>query len=135
MDLTGPSRDALSPAAGAGFYRDDEERQLNREFEQRLDDARNLQNLLNRNPTQMQNLEKVIASLRRTRDYPEYGNMEQIELLKAAIDNMRKVELDLVRDLERLKQIDEYFIAGENEAPDRYRKLVEEYYKSIAKTK
>ena len=135
MDLAGPSMDASRPPTGIGFYRDDEARQLNRELEQRLDDARDLGRLLNRNSTQMQNLEKVIASLRETRDYPDYGNMEQISLLKAAVDHMRKVEFDLVRDLERLNQIDEYFIAGDNEAPDRYRKLVEEYYKSIAKSK
>ncbi len=135
MDLTGPSKDAMSPPAGIGFYRDDEVRQLNRELEQRLNDAQDLRRLLNGSLTQMQNLEEVIAFLRRTRDYPDYGNMEQISLLKSAIDHMRKVEYDLVRDLEHLKQIDEYFIAGDNEAPDRYRKLVEEYYKSIAKSK
>jgi hypothetical protein len=134
-DLTDLSMDALGPPTGIGFYRDDEARQLNRELEQRLEDARNLQGLMNRNSTQMQNLEKVIESLRRTRNYPDYGNEEQIELLKAAIDYMRKVEFDLARDLERLRQIDEYFIAGDNEAPERYQKLVEEYYKSIAKSK
>jgi hypothetical protein len=135
MDLPGSSGDAMRPPAGIGFSRDDEIRQLNREFEQRLEDARGLGRLLDRNTIQMENLEKVIDSLRRTRNYPDYGNMEQIELLKAAIDYMRDVELDLARDLDRLNQIDEYFIAGDNEAPDRYRKLVEEYYKSIAKSK
>ncbi len=135
MDLPGSSGDALRPPTGIGFSRDDEIRQLNREFEQRLYDAQGLRRLLDRNTTQMENLEKVIDSLRRTRDYPDYGNMEQIELLKAAIDYMRDVELDLARDLERLNQVDEYFIAGDNEAPDRYRRLVEEYYKSIAKSK
>ena len=135
MELPGYSGDALRPPNGIGFSRDDEARQLDREFEQRLEDAQGLRGLLDRNSTQMENLEKVIASLRRTRDYPDYGNMEQIELLRAAIDYMRDVELDLARDLERLNQVDEYFIAGDNEAPDRYRKLVEEYYKSIAKSK
>ena len=83
----------------------------------------------------MQNLDRVIDSLRRAREYPDYGNAEQITRLKAAIDYMRKVELDLARDLERMNQIDKYFLAGDNEAPSNYQKLVEEYYKSIAKSK
>jgi hypothetical protein len=48
---------------------------------------------------------------------------------------MREVEFDLARDLERLKQIEKYFLAGDNDAPENYRKLVEEYYKSIAESK
>jgi hypothetical protein len=109
-------------------------RQLNRDLEQRIEDARDLSRLMNRNSTQMQNLEKVIDALRKSRDYPDYGNMEQVALLKAAIEHMRDVELDLARDLERLRQLEEYFIAGDNEAPERYRELVEEYYKSIARS-
>jgi hypothetical protein len=135
VDVRELSDNAMGPPTGIGQYRENQMRQLNREFEQRLTDATDLRSLMNRNSTQMLNLEKVIDALRRSRDYPDYGNSEQVALLKAAIDHMREVESDLSRDLERLKQIEEYFIAGDNEAPDDYRKLVEEYYKSIAKSK
>ena len=83
----------------------------------------------------MENLEKVIESLRRAGDYQGYRNPAQIESLKAAIDFMRKVELDLARDLDRLSRNEEYFFSGDNEAPASYRKLVDEYYKSIARSK
>ena len=65
----------------------------------------------------------------------DFGNAEQIASLKAAIDSMRSVELDLARELDSLNQRDKYFLAEENEAPSNYRKLVDEYYKSIAKSK
>jgi hypothetical protein len=48
---------------------------------------------------------------------------------------MRKVELGLARDLDRLSRNEEYFLSGDDEAPASYRKLVDEYYKSIAKSK
>jgi len=89
--------------------------------------------LLDRNSTPIENLDKAIESLRRA-DRDDVSP-EQIARLKAAIDSMRKVELDLARDLEKLSQKDKYFFAEDNEAPGAYRKLVDEYYKSIAKTK
>jgi chromosome segregation ATPase len=129
------SDNASGPPAGIGQHRDDPASQLTRELEQRLTDARDLRGLMNRNPAQMQSLEEVIDALRRSRNDPDYGSAEQIALLKAAIDQLRTVESDLARDLERLKRIEEYFVAGNDEAPEAYRKLVEEYYRSLAETK
>jgi chromosome segregation ATPase len=129
------SENASGPPAGIGQHRDDPVSQLTRELEQRLTDARDLKGLMNRNPTQMQSLEEVIDALRRSRNDADYGSAEQIALLKAAIGQLRKVESDLARDLERLKQIEEYFVGGNDEAPEAYRKLVEEYYRSLAETK
>ena len=87
--------------------------------------------MLDSNSTEMENLDKVIESLRRA----ERDNPEQIARLRAAIDSMRKVELDLARDLDSLNQRDKYNLAEENEAPSMYRNLVDEYYRSIAKSK
>ena len=134
-DIRDLSDNAWGPPTGIRQYPDNPVRQLNRELEQRITDARDLSRLMNRNSTQMQNLDKVIDALRKSRDYPDYGNMEQAALLKAAIEHMRDVELDLARDLQRLNQLEEYFISGDNEAPERYRELVEEYYRSIAKSR
>ncbi|MBN2243250.1 MAG: hypothetical protein JW793_11225 [Acidobacteria bacterium] len=125
------SGDARGLPAGIRRY-PDQARQLNRELEQRLTDARDLSRLMNRNATLMENLDKVIDALRKSRDYPDYGQEGQAALLRAAIERMREVELDLARNLERLRQLEEYFIAGDNEAPERYRELVEEYYRAIA---
>jgi hypothetical protein len=132
-----PSSDADGPGvpAGIAMQGNERERQLNRELQQRLADAQELRPLLDRNSTQMQNLDRVIESLRRAGDFVKDSNPEQVARLKSAIDYMRKVEFDLARDLERLNQNEKYFFAEDNEVPGNYQKLVEEYYKSIAKSK
>ncbi len=134
-DVRGLSGNPESAPAGIGAHRNEEERQLNRELQQRLADAEEMRPLLDRNSTQMQNLEKVIESLRRAGAYTNDATPEQIARLRSAIDYMRKVELDLARDLDRLNQNAKYFFAEDNEAPSNYQKLVEEYYKSIARSK
>ena len=134
-DVRGLSSNSSGPPAGIGKYRNEEERQWSREFEQRLTDARDLRRLLDGNPAQMGNLDSVIEALRRAGDYTNYNNPEQIARLKSAIDYMRKVEFDLARELDRLNQQDKYFFAEDNEAPGNFQKLVEEYFKAIAKSK
>jgi hypothetical protein len=133
MGIRELSDNASGPPAGVGQFRNSQATQFNRELEQRLMDARDLKGLVNRNATQVQDLERAIDALKRSRNYADYGNAEQIALLKAAIEQLRKVELDLAKDLERLKQVEAYFTAGNDEAPEAYRKLVEEYYRAIAK--
>ncbi len=135
MNVLGLSGDNIEAPAGAWGSREEYARQLQSEFKQRLMDAEDLRRLLDRNSTEMENLDKVIASLRRAGDYVNYDDPEQIARLRAAIDFMRQVELALARDLERLNPDDRYFFAQDNEAPIRYQKLVEEYFKSIAKSK
>jgi hypothetical protein len=127
------SRNAAGPPLGIGEHRDEERRQWKRALDQRLTDAQALRPLLDRNSTQMENLDKVIESLRRMGDSRNSTEREQIARLKSAIENMRKMELELARELDRRNQKDRFFFAEDNEVPGRYRKLVEEYYKSIAK--
>jgi hypothetical protein len=132
-DLQGPTTNSFGPPTGIGVPLNQEERQLSREFQQRLMDAQELRRLLDRNSGQMENLDKAIESLRRADS--DFDNPEQIVRLKAAIDYMRKVELDLARALESQDQKDKYFLSEDNEAPNTYKKLVDEYYKSLAKNK
>jgi hypothetical protein len=132
-DLQGPTTNSLGPPTGIGTPRSEEERQRSREFQQRLMDAQELRGLLDRNSGQMENLDKAIESLRRANS--GYDNPEQIARLKAAIDYMRKVELNLTRALENQDQRDKYFLTEDNKAPNTYKKLVDEYFKSLAKNK
>ena len=95
-------------------------------------DARELQGLMDRNSTQMRNLEQVIEGLRKSTD-ARYDDPGRIATLKAAIDSLHDLELDLNRELSRLNQKDKYYYAEDSEAPAGYKKLVEEYYKTLAK--
>jgi hypothetical protein len=108
-------------------------RQLRREFQQRLGDANELRRSMDRNSTSWQNLEQVIEGLRRMDGARSFNDPEEVARLKGAIDVLRGVEADLSRDLSRLTQKDKYFYSDDNNAPTSYKKLVDEYYKALAK--
>jgi hypothetical protein len=75
----------------------------------------------------------VIEALRRLDGPRNYSDPEEVARLKAAIESMRQLELDLSRDLARLTGKEKYFSSEDNEAPSGYKRLVEEYYKALAK--
>jgi len=127
--------DSLNPPVAYGGYAADLVRQFDRELQQRLADAEDLRQMANLNETLVENLAEVIDTLEKTRDAANFSRSEQAKLLDEAVESMREVELDLARELQRLKGIEGYFISGDNEAPEEYRKLVEEYYKAIAEGK
>jgi hypothetical protein len=130
--LTG---NATAPPVGVGPYSDEDMRQLRREFQQRMGDASELRRLMDRNSTSLQNLDQVIEALRRLDNSRNFNDPEEIARLKGAIDTLRGVEADLARDLSRLTQKDKYFYSDDNQAPSSYKKLVDEYYKALAKGK
>lgn len=133
QELREPSANSSAPPAGLGRYGNEEARQLGRELEQRLSDALDLQRMLNSNPIYRNNLETVIQSLRRAGSSGDFNDPEQIARLRMAIDSMRKIELDLARNLRQLVPEDQNFSAEDNEVPGSFRKLVEEYFRAIAK--
>jgi len=133
QELREPSANSSVPPAGLGRYGNEEARQLGRELEQRLSDALDLQRLLESNPIYRNNLVTVIQSLRRAGRSGDFNNPEQIARLRMAIDSMRKIELDLARNLRQLIPEDQNFSAEDNEVPGSFRKLVEEYFRAIAK--
>ena len=121
------------PPTAAGSMGDQDMRQLGSEMRQRLSDAEDLAQLLERNSNSMQNLEQVIQNLRRAVSAQNYEDPELIAQLKASIDMLQRVESSLDRELSSLTEKDKYYYAEDGEAPSNYKKLVEEYYKAIAR--
>jgi hypothetical protein len=132
-DARGLTQNSLAPPIGVGRYADEDMRQLSREAQERLLDAQELRRLLDRNSSQMKNLEDVIERLRSLDDARKYNDPEESVRLREAIDLLRQVEIDLSRDLARLIQKEKFLYADDDEAPSAYRKLVEEYYKALAR--
>jgi hypothetical protein len=124
-----------SSPPGAGPYRDEDFRQLQREGRQRLADAEELRRYLDRNSTQMQNLNDVIEGLRTLDASRAYADPNEVALLRSAIDLLRRIEADLSTDLARLTQKDKFLYADDSDAPAAYRRLVEEYYKALARVR
>jgi hypothetical protein len=132
-DVSGAMGDARPP--GGGGYNQGDPRQQQSELQQRLTDARDLGRLLDRNSTPAQNLDQVLQQLQRMTDPHRYDSAEGIASLRLAIDKLHQVELDLARDLQRSLQNDKFFYAEDSEVPASYKKLVDEYYKALAKVK
>jgi phage anti-repressor protein len=131
----GPSGTTTGLPTDLGGHRDEEARQLRREFQQRLMDAEELRRLLDRNATQMETLYEVISALRLMQGIRRYDDPAEIARLRSAIELLRQVELDLGRELGRLARKGQYQQADDNDVPQDYRKLVEEYYKALARGK
>jgi len=133
-DVRDQVANSLFPPQG-GAYMDENYRQRRREIKERLMDAQELRRLMDRNPTQRENLRDVIDRLRSLDDARDHNDPEEIARLKGAIELLRQIELDLSRDLAKLTNREKYLYAEDNEAPSSYRKLVEEYYKALARSK
>jgi hypothetical protein len=118
---------------GLGGTRDDEARQLRRELQQRLADAEDLRKLLDRNATRIENLDQVISSLRLMQRIRALESGEDVARLGKTIELLRQLELDLGRELDKTGPRGLYQQADDNDAPQDYRKLVEEYYKALAR--
>jgi DNA mismatch repair ATPase MutS len=108
---------------------------MQRELEQRLSDARDLRRMMDRGSPQAQDLDQILQQLQRFTTSERYNSPEGIASLKQAIDRLHQVEVDLTRELARLIQSDKYFYAEDSEVPASYKKLVDEYYKALAKGK
>ena len=108
---------------------------MQRELQQRALDAQELRRLLDQNAPQSDELDQVLQALQQISKAPRYDNAANMASLKQAIDLLHKMELDLGRDLERAIQSDKFLYAEDSEVPNSYKKLVEEYYKSLAKVK
>jgi hypothetical protein len=134
-DSSGQSGDNMGPPIGLGGPGSEGLRQLQRETQERLTDARELRRLLDQNPTLTQNLERIIGDIKNLNQVSGAVPAEQIARLKSAIDLLRGMEQDLNRDLSRLTQRERYLYSEENEVPGIYRKLVDEYFRALARIK
>jgi hypothetical protein len=131
-NATAAAGDARPPAGG---FNQEALRQQQAELQQRTLDAQELRRMLDRNSSEEQDVGQVLQELQGITDSRRYDSAEGIASLKQAIDLLHQVELDLSRDLSRALENNKYFYADDNAVPASYKKLVEEYYKALAKIK
>jgi len=79
-------------------------------------------------------LEQVVGALQGlARDSKAVGNPQAIEkLAQQILDPLRGIELELSRSLQLLLAKENIRSAQEDEIPQGYQKLVEEYYKKLS---
>lgn len=117
---------------GPGRLSHEQIRQFSREFRERRLDAEALRRELRQDGRDIRDLDGVIARMRELENQRAYGDHEEIAQLQAAvIQGLKAYEFALRRQMEgsgnpRLN------LSGSAEVPSDFRKLVEEYYKSLA---
>jgi len=135
--VTSP-RDAGSPFAGGATrgnprrLSEEEIRQLRREFREREGAVRDLRDRLTAAGQEVGDLTAVLDAMRRLQQSPIYDDPSQVALLQEDIlQSLKRLEFGLRREVEGPTER-RAALAGSDDVPDEYRKLVEEYYRRLA---
>ena len=111
-------------------------RQFRREIRKRVQEARELQRILEQEDLEEldgRQLDEVVAALRQLDSERVYSDLAEVERLQAQIiEGLKQLEFGLRRELEG-EDRDRVFVSGSDEVPTGFRKLVDEYYKALSR--
>ena len=109
-------------------------RQFRSEARQRIQEAIELQRILEEEDLNQQQLDQVIAALRQLDREDVYLDLAELNRLQSQIvEGLKQLEFGLRRELEGENQ-DRVFVSGSDEVPTGFRRLVEEYYRALSRT-
>jgi chromosome condensin MukBEF ATPase and DNA-binding subunit MukB len=107
-------------------------RQFRGEIRQWMNDAEQLRRLVQGQKLDTRQLDEVLRGLRSLQDDRLYKDVEELQRLQAAVtENMKRFEFGLRRRAEGATA--QPVLSGADEVPEQFRKLVEQYYKSLSK--
>jgi hypothetical protein len=107
-------------------------RQLESEIRERLGEAEELRRSLGRNSDLARDLNRAIEQLRRI-DPNAFADPSQLAALKSeVIDPLRQLEVELARRLQAKLGNNGSGAFSDGDAPDRYRKMIEDYYRRLS---
>jgi hypothetical protein len=122
-------------AGGAGQGRPQpgaDQRQLDREMRERMNDAEGLRDDLRREGVDVRDLDRIVGRMRDLRAPVTAGQPQAIAALdRDVVQGVKAFEFALRRQLAQAGN-DRPFLTGADEVPEQYRKLVEEYYKRLS---
>jgi hypothetical protein len=108
------------------------QRQLESEIRERLGEAEELRKSLGRNSDLARDLNRVIEQLRRINP-DAFSDPSQLAALKSeVIDPLRQLEVELARRLQAKLGNNGSGAFSDGDAPDRYRKMIEDYYRRLS---
>jgi hypothetical protein len=111
----------------------DDVRQFRAEARQRLAEAERLRRELQREGLETAELDAVIADLRRLDVERVYGDpLEFTRLQMAVVDGIKQFEYNLRRQVLGAER-ERLLSTGSGDVPEAYRRLVEEYYRSLSR--
>ncbi len=109
-------------------------RQFEKEFQHRLGEARDLGRTLAGDTdlaAQVKNMVKRMEQMKSLRFLHDPQELERLR--RRVIEGLRQLEFDLSRKVQQLGGNDPIHLVKDEEAPPRYRKQVEDYYKALAR--
>jgi len=114
-----------------GRFTGEQMRQFRGEARQRAADAEQLRRLLGQQKIDAKELDEIIKGLRKLDDESVYANPETLARLEQSVtDNIKRFEYMLRRRLDA--NASQVFLSGNDDVPEQYRKLVEQYYRSLS---
>ncbi len=128
-----PQGGAMGDARPApGRFTGEQVRQFRGEARQRAADAEALRRLLGQQKIDTKEIDEILKGLRKLDDESAYANPENVARLEQAVtDNIKRFEYTLRRKLDANSS--QVFLSGTDDVPEQYRKLVEQYYRSLSK--
>jgi hypothetical protein len=131
--MMNPQGGAMGDARPApGRYTGEQVRQFRGEARQRAVDAEALRRLLAQQKLDTKEIDEILKGLRRLDDESAYANPESVARLEQTVtDNIKRFEYTLRRKLDA--NGNQVFLSGSDDVPEQYRKLVEQYYRSLSK--
>jgi len=114
---------------------DAERAQYRREFEARLEEARELRGTLQEEgrEQEVRDLTEAIDVLERLADPSIFNDIPQVAALQQSLrESLGRLEFTLRREVEG-EQSDRAALTGSGEIPNDFRRLVEEYYRALAR--
>mgnify|MGYP007132577794 CR=1 FL=1 len=116
-----------------GVISEEEARQFRAELRQRLAEAQELRQELSRQGRDVSDLDGVIRDLRALQSTGIWADPAALARLQSqVVDGLKQYEYGLRRDILGAER-DRLFLSGSDEVPEAYRRLVEEYYRSLAR--
>ena len=111
----------------------EEQRQLDRQYSELIQEASGLRQLLSEDPEFDNLVEELVASMQNLDRGRFPGDPGELERLRAGlIDHWKELELRLSRQLQMDKS-GAVRLTGLERIPERYRSILEEYYRSISR--
>jgi hypothetical protein len=130
--MMNPQGGSFGDARPFGRFTGEQIRQFRAEARQRVMDAEQLKRLLQGQKIDAKELDEILKGLRKLDDESPYVNPQTLAALEQSVtDNIKRFEYTLRRRLDA--NASQVFLSGTDDVPEQYRKLVEQYYRSLSK--
>ena len=130
--MPGRLNSRMGGGGAGGPYSADDIRQFSRELRERRQDAEDLRRDLAQQGYDVADLDRLLARMRQLDNERILNNAEEVQQLQASvIEGLKAYEYALRRQIEGTTK-EKLFLGGNDDVPEGFRKLVEDYYKSLS---